>query len=340
MAGTILGVDIGSDSLKLALCKTKDRTIKKTAVARMPANLLKDGRVTSPEAMGELLRNTCRENGIRASKAALVLSHENTYLRTVVMPRMNAAQLVYNLPYEFNDYITDELKNYVFDYAMITDPAQKTETLEALDGAAPSMELMAVAAPLEILDEAKWIFRRAGLKLVKAAPAVCGYIALIRTAERIHGGGTREYCILDLGFRAIRMHMFRGDRHMVTRILEIGLSILDDVIADAYNVDVHLAHTYLVTNHEGCQTKELCHATYNNIAVELMRALNFYRFSNPDSQLSDVWLSGGGAVIAPLREAIAQTLDMKVHKADELVQGGEMVENCYDCLQAIGITMD
>lgn len=339
MAGTILGVDIGSDSLKLALCKTKDRSIKKTAVARMPANLLKDGRVASPEAMGELLRNTCRENGIRASKAALVLPHETTYLRSVVMPRMNAAQLVYNLPYEFNDYITDELKNYVFDYAMITDLAHTTE--DARDGAAPSMELMAAAAPVEILDEARLIFRRAGLKLVKAAPAVCGYIALIRAAEQIRGGGAvREYCVLDLGFRAIRMHMFRGDRHMVTRILEIGLSILDDVIADAYNVDVHLAHTYLVTNHEACQTKELCHTTYNNIAVELMRALNFYRFSNPDSQLSDVWLGGGGALIAPLREAIAQTLDMKIHKADELVQGGEMVENCYDCLQAIGITMD
>ena len=336
----MLGVDIGSDSLKLALCKTKDRTVKKTAVARMPANLLKDGRITSPEAMGELLRNTCRENGIRASKAALVLPNENTYLRTVVMPRMNAAQLVYNLPYEFNDYITDELKNYVFDYAMITDLSQEPD-IPAEDASAPGMELMAVAAPVQVLEEAKWIFRQAGLKLVKAAPTVCSYIALIRAAEQIQGGsGAREYCILDLGFRAIRMHMFRGDRHMVTRILEIGLSILDDVIADAYNVDVHLAHTYLVTNHEECQTKELCHATYNNIAVELMRALNFYRFSNPDSQLSDVWLSGGGAVIAPLREAISQTLDIQVHKAEELVQGGEMVENCYDCLQAIGITME
>ena len=42
---------------------------------------------------------------------------------------------------------------------------------------------------------------------------------------------------------------------------------------------------------------------YSNIAVELMRALNFYRFSNRDSALEHMWLCGGGAVIEPLGEA-------------------------------------
>ena len=39
------------------------------------------------------------------------------FLRNVTMPEMTAEQLVYNLPYEFRDYITDELKKYVFDYS-------------------------------------------------------------------------------------------------------------------------------------------------------------------------------------------------------------------------------
>ncbi len=126
---------------------------------------------------------------------------------------------------------------------------------------------------------------------------------------------------------------------MVTRILEVGVSNLDSVISDAYNVDVHLAHTYLTTNYDDCQNKEFCISAYNNIAVDLMRALNFYRFSNPDSQLANVWLCGGGASIPPLRTTIAETLDMTVHMADELISG-HSIEHSNVYIQAVGITMD
>jgi type IV pilus assembly protein PilM len=202
-----------------------------------------------------------------------------------------------------------------------------------------SMELLAAAAPKALIEECKEILRKAGLKLAKAAPTVSSYISLIRAFQK-RGGGVKEYCILDLGYQSIRMYMFNGEQHVVTRNLESGLSGLDSVIADSYNVDVHLAHTYLITNYDDCQNSEVCRNAYGNIAVELMRALNFYRFSNPDSQLEDIWLCGGGAVIAPLRQAIADTLDMKVHQARELVPGGDRVDASYELVQAVGITMD
>ena len=64
-------------------------------------------------------------------------------------------------------------------------------------------------------------------------------------------------------------------------------------------------------------------AAYENIAVELMRALNFYRFSNPSSTLSDMWFCGGGAVIQPLAVTIGEMLNIQLHSADELVLDGE-----------------
>ena len=58
MAKTILGVDIGHDQLKLALVRGKQ--VLKTASAPMPENLLRQGQVTSREAMAELVEG--REN--------------------------------------------------------------------------------------------------------------------------------------------------------------------------------------------------------------------------------------------------------------------------------------
>ena len=331
MAKTILGIDIGYDSLKLALV-TGNR-VKKTAVVPMPQKLVKEGRAVSPETMGELIRTTMKEHGIRCRSAALALPNETVFVRSVTMPRMSVDQLTYNLPFEFRDYITDEMKNYLFDYAMVSAPEQKTE------GEGGSMELLAVAAPVSLIDESKALLRKAGLKLTKAAPALCSYISLIR---RLGTGGQtpREFCILDLGYRSIRMYMFRGDKHVVTRVLEIGMSSLDDVLAEAYNVDVHLAHTYLLTNYDDCQNKDVCLNAYNNVAVELMRALNFYRFSNQESELNDVWLCGGGAVIPAMQTAIASALDMRIHQAAELVAGGRSVPACHQLIQAIGIAQD
>ena len=379
MAKRIVGIDIGYDTLKLALIQGK--TVRKTATASMPKRLLREGRIVSPEAMAELIRNTCRENGIRCSQAAMSFSSEAVFVRNVTVPRMTADQLSYNLPYEFRDYITDELKNYVFDYAMLSTPeaekkekkakrekgaakkqpkakksknaleafeTQQTETAQAGPAAQQeggeegseerTMELLAAAAPVTLVEESRDILRKAGMKLVKAAPAVCGYIGLIRSMDDAKRPESGEYCILDLGYQAIRMYMFKGTRHEVTRALEFGLSRIDEALADAYNVDVHLSHTYLMTNYEDCQRKEVCVNAFNNIAVELMRALNFYRFSNPDSNLADVWVCGGGAAIEPLRQAIAEGLDgMTLHPADELIPGAGTVEQAYSMVEAIGI---
>lgn len=331
MAKSILGIDIGYDSLKLALMSGK--SVKKTVSVPMPNKLIREGRVVSTETMGELLRNCMRENGIHCSRAAVAFPNETVFVRNVNMPQMTADQLLYNLPFEFRDYITDELKNYTFDYATLAGGESKDPE------DANSMELFAVAAPVTLVEETKEFLRKAGLKLVKAAPAVCAYIELIRCMDPALRPANDEFCILDLGYQSIRMYMFKGDRHEVTRVLEIGMSSIDNAIADAYNVDVHLAHTYLLTNFEDCQSKEVCLNAFNNIAVELMRALNFYRFSNPDSQLSDIWLCGGGAAIEPLCREISNSLDMTIHPAGDLMPAGNNVADSHAYTQAVGITL-
>ena len=336
MAKTYLGIDIGHDRLKLAL--VSGGQVKKSAVVALPEKLVRDGRVVSIETMGELIRTTMKENGIRAQQAAMVLAGPNVYIRNVTMPRMTADQLVFNLPYEFRDYITDELKNYVFDYAMISTPEQLNS--EENGEAVPAMDLTAVAVPKDLLEDCRAMVRKAGLRLAKAAPAVCSYTGLIRSLQKNGDQPDREYCILDLGHQAVRMHMFRGDCNTITRQLEFGLASIDQAIAEANNVDIHLAHTYLLTNHENCQNSPECLNAFSGIGVELMRALNFYRFSNPDSQLSDVWLCGGGAAIPALKEAIISTLsEMQVHTAAELLPG-EGVEQDYMLVQAIGAALD
>lgn len=333
MAKSCLGIDIGKDQLKLVLMKGEN--IVKTASVQMPEGLLKDGRIVSVETTGELIRKTMKENKIRCKEAAVVVSSGICFLRNVTMPEMTAEQLVYNLPYEFRDYITDELKKYVFDYSWgsgeempkgkklkkASKKKKKEEKPEEEENQKRNeMELLAAAAPLEVMDDLRLMTRKAGLKLTFAAPEVSACENLLHYKLRNEQDKDKEYGILDLGSTSSRLFIFKGDRHQVTRVIERGMEQVEELLADNFHIDIHLAHTWLLANHEDCIHSEVCQDAFSQISVELMRALNFYQFSNPDSRLEDIYICGGGASIATMRQSLEENLDVKIHEAGELLE--------------------
>lgn len=333
MAKSCLGIDIGKDQLKLVLMKGEN--IVKTASVQMPEGLLKDGRIVSVETTGELIRKTMKENKIRCKEAAVVVSSGICFLRNVTMPEMTAEQLVYNLPYEFRDYITDELKKYVFDYSWgsgeempkgkklkkASKKKKKEEKPEEEENQKRNeMELLAAAAPLEVMEDLRLMTRKAGLKLTFAAPEVSACENLLHYKLRNEQDKDKEYGILDLGSTSSRLFIFKGDRHQVTRVIERGMEQVEELLADNFHIDIHLAHTWLLANHEDCIHSEVCQDAFSQISVELMRALNFYQFSNPESRLEDIYICGGGASIATMRQSLEENLDVKIHEAGELLE--------------------
>ena len=54
-----------------------------------------------------------------------MLPNDAVFVKNVEMPLMTVEQLEYNLPFEFKDYITGELREYVFDYALMSDPRRR-----------------------------------------------------------------------------------------------------------------------------------------------------------------------------------------------------------------------
>lgn len=342
MAKSCLGIDIGKDQLKLVLMKGE--TIQKTASVQMPEGLLKEGRIVSVETTGELIRKTMRENKIRCKEAAVVVSSGICFLRNVTMPEMTPDQLVYNLPYEFRDYITDELKKYTFDYSWGSGEAplkakklkknrkkkneEKDKNSENEEGSErKEMELLAAAAPVEDIEDIRLMARKAGLKLTFAAPEVSACENLLHYKLKDEQDKEKEYGILDLGSTSSRLLIFKGDRHQVTRVIERGMEQVEELLADYFHIDIHLAHTWLLANHEDCVNSDVCRDAFAQISVELMRALNFYQFSNPDSRLEDIWICGGGASIEAMRQSLKESLDVNIHDAGELLEsmGGNHV---------------
>jgi type IV pilus assembly protein PilM len=332
MSNTYLGLDIGAGSAKLAV--VKGGVVHRLAEAALPDNLFKDGRIVSPDAMAEELRSALRREHIAVRSCALSLPPETAYVRRVTVPYMTVEQLNVNLPYEFHDYIQKDKNLYFYDYAVV-----KTEKGD--EGEPKSIELMAAATPKEVIADCRTMLRKAGLHLSMAVPEVLTYRNLIRNYEASHDDHPEEYCIVDMGHSGIRVHMYRGDAYELSHNIEYGGASIDALIADSESVDPHVAADYKLTGYEGAQKIPACRELYSRMAVEILRAVNYYGFNTPDADLRDIFFCGGLAKVKALMETIRTTLDqINIHFIDELMPLREKTETTVLCPAAVGVAME
>lgn len=84
----------------------------------LPDNMVSGGEIVSMDAMADFIKEMAKENGISRGAAAVILPGTLVFTRNVTVPAMTDGQLLYNLPFEFKDYLTQEKNKYYFDYAV------------------------------------------------------------------------------------------------------------------------------------------------------------------------------------------------------------------------------
>ncbi len=332
MSKTVVGLDIGNSSLKIAYRKGKQGIV--TDSVKLPENLVKNGRVQVLQAMADCLRQLRRERRLpRNAYYAMVLPESAVICRRMTLPYMTREQLTLNLPYEFRDFITDEGDRYYYDYAL--------ERIVNDDAGNPrSMELFAAAALKNVVAEHRDLCRMAGLKLRILQPREIIWNTLLsRCIGEDAVGEGREFCIVDMGQRVTRVMFYRGSIFRASRSIDMGSADIDEAISMSRNVDLHLAQTYKETNYEGALEDEGCLDTYHRIALEIRRAINFYRFSEPESTLEDLYFAGGSACIAALYHAVAEGSGLTMHSVTELLPAELSGENTGACALAVGLSL-
>ena len=168
MGKKYLGIDIEDRFLKLVVMK--DGKVLKTCLEVMPDNIVMGGRIAAFHALSDYLRDTVRRNKIRVKDVAFALPSETYYIRRVKLPKMTAAQLQINLPYEFHDYLQDDTDQYVFDYSVLSVDEK-------------SMELLIAALSKRQVEQYKEMCKWAGLRLCKLVPDVLAIQEIVLPSE-------------------------------------------------------------------------------------------------------------------------------------------------------------
>ena len=296
-----LGIEIGNRRIKFA--ETKNEKLIRFAVEDLPDDMVRDGEILQWEAMADFIKESIRKHGFSCRRGAIVVPDTLAYTRRTRMPAMNAAQLETNLAYEFHDFISDEKDKYIYDYSMVG-------LIEDDEGNVVEMDLLAVAVSREIMDRYLQMFKRAGLKLLMATPEsrAIGNVCHRLFPEMASG----DFAVLDLGSNATRVDIFSKGIYEVTRSIDTGCKSITNAIADAVGCDPHIAELNMRDNRDDVLNLEVCQDLYGRIAIDVMRAINYYTFENRDNNLETMYYCGGGAGIEPLVEEIRSTIQLEL----------------------------
>lgn len=310
MGKTRLGFDVGSSSLKIAVFQGGGLRIEEV---RLPENMVDAaGQIVLPHAFAQFLRQTKKELSLPRGPAALALPPSQVICRLVTMPRMTTEQLMLNLPYEFSDFIQGVADQYHCDYAVCVSAGE--------DGEEQGVPMMAAVAAKQTLAEYTRMFSQAGFRLKTVLPQEMALIQLCQA----RGAGAEEFCFVDLGHQLTRITVVWRDRVQATRQIALGGKNLDNIVSGEMGVDPFLSNTYKTTNFQDVLTIPAVAEVCERIAVEILKVINFYQFTYRSSNLSGIYLVGGGAALPLLRQSIENTVGLPLlDPADLLAEAGE-----------------
>lgn len=316
----MIGVEFGSNTVKMAV--SSGGQIKKMAVETMPEDLVREGRITSSAAMVSFLKNMMKRNGIRGGSCAMVLPSSSVISHHVTMPIMSGAELKLNLPFEFRDFVGKDAAHYDYDYVV-------------QDVQGNSMTLYAAAVRRDLVEEYYDILKKAGLTLKIATPPEMAWSNLIRQAPNL----PKKLCIVDIGHHNTRVNIFVDGNFVMGKDIDMAGALIDETIATEQKIDNYSARTRKEANMDYIQTAESIIDAYQAVAIEIMKAVNFFTYSdNSDgAPLEHLYYCGGSSVIKPLRTAILKATGMTMHHVHRLVQpDDEASDQALYCALAAG----
>ena len=234
----VVGLDIGSDSIKVAEAKyAKDGiTITALGIAPTPPGVIDNDVIVDPKALGSAIKTLLAESGIKTKQCVSAVSGQSHVLvRVIEVPKMDAGELAQTMQYEVERQITFSPTQVVMDFQPLDRPNP--------DPNAQNMEVLLAVAQDELVNGHVEALLAAGLKpmAIDIEP-----LAVSRSLIEVAKNGVKEevIAVLNIGSRNTDLGIFEsGALTFPNPPLPIAGTTLTQEIADALGQTPEQAET-------------------------------------------------------------------------------------------------
>jgi len=252
-AGPLIGIDIGSQQIKIAELRPGKTGLTVTALGLgpTPVGVIQNNIITDPATMGLAIKQIMRESGITAKRVLGCISGQNAVvIRIIEVPRMTDAELKETMKWEVERHVPFAPSETVLDYQPLS-----PRTAEAANG--PNMEvLLAVAQQDAVSNYIDTLFAagldpiaidieplaiaRALLEIEGGQP-VAGPPTLPGQPVFVEGEVAETVAVVSIGAANTDIAIFQGGQLAFPRSLPLAGDSLTRAIAEALQYTVEQA---------------------------------------------------------------------------------------------------
>lgn len=225
---SVLGVDIGSQQIKIAEIKLQGREPSITAlgIAATPEGTVDHTGVYDVESVGQVLKDLAAESGATVGAAVVSIAGQASVLvRTLEVPKMAPNELKEHMQWEISRNIPFAESTVVSDF----------KAFEPTDPNAQNMDVVMAISPQSAIDTMIGVLKKAGKQ-----PAAIDVepLGIARSIVTSYSGehGNKTVCIVDIGHKTTSINMYKEGQLLMPRQVPLGGENFTSAIADNLNV--------------------------------------------------------------------------------------------------------
>lgn len=317
-------LDIGGSSLVVVGLAGKAGGLKLHTCLEwpLPPGLISDGEISDADLVGRQLKSMVSERKLRGKSVYLAVSNQKVIVRNIDMPEMTEEELVGAIQFQAQEYIPIPVEEVVLD-------SQVTGKRVNPDGST-RQEVLLVAAQKTMITTLLATVRQAGLKvsgidvsslaLVRALLpeasffAEAGEAGTCRGIADISSSVSTLVIAVDGGMKFTRVVNFSSDRFARSLTEARGIPFEDAQIMvqriglpgplppdEEYYAEDVVAETQIVLG-----------KVAGDLAEEIRRSFDYYQGQERATPVTELILSGRGALLRNLDSHLQRTLGMPV----------------------------
>lgn len=325
----LIGLDIGSSAVKLAHVKPVgvEFRVKKFGVYPLPPDAIVDGAIMDHVSVIEGIKTALRELKVKEKEVATSLSGHSVIIKKVVLPTTTPEELEESIQWEVEQYIPFDIKDVKIDFQVIgplkEDPSK--------------MDVLLVAVKTDLVNDYVSVIKDAGL-----TPTIVDI-------DSIAAGNAFELChpvsdeqvpmVVNVGASFININILHSGIPLFTRDVPMGGGMYTSEIQKQLAVSFDTAEELKVGKKDAGERAEkiaeIMRTVSNILSTEVQRSYNFFSATYPDRLVTKVYLTGGAAKSAFLKEMLTEKIGVDVELFDPF-EGLMLEEGSVDRSLAAG----
>lgn len=338
----LVGLDIGSHSLKVATLRPKKSTYEviQMATLGLPHGTIVDGDILDAFTLEEALKELFVREKIKSRDVAFALSGNSVISKRISIPTLSVSELEDQISIIAAQYIPFPVNEMKVDYQML--PSSEKE--------AQKIDLMIVAAKQRFLDSYLTVVQAADLKPVAietTASALTNLYSILRRARNAtspqDSHEKQTVALIHLGACLSQLILIENDAAVFTRDLAVGGNLVTEDLQEKLKLSFPEAEALKINSYKEKnipkETVEVIDQSCQRICHDIQQTLNLYISQHPETDIEKLFICGGTSKIVPLRKWIEEKTGLETVALNPfdviLYDTKKWDEGSMDALQAI-----